>query len=84
MALDNYEIVTASGTCPGGSGFWNLSVDAPAGKKALGGGWSATDTTNGFTVAECKPYSNGGGWDVRFRKGSGDVSVVVHAVCAST
>ncbi|MFL5608507.1 MAG: hypothetical protein ACJ8AD_18780, partial [Gemmatimonadaceae bacterium] len=47
-----------------------LTALCPAGKKALGGGFSITNTANGnvnLTVLESRPNATGSGWSITFQ-----------------
>lgn len=85
--LSGYEIVTGTDTVNFNSvKIANITINAPSGKKIVGGGWRVTATGNqsGFVGMDNGPTdTTGASWNVQVRASSGttDATVTAYAIC---
>ena len=61
-----------------------IIISCPPGKKALGGGFSGTETS--FQVFESRPFTNGNGWQVSAKSAwllPSSIQADVYVVCVT-
>jgi hypothetical protein len=78
--VSGYELVSLNGYLPAG-GYAHVTANCPAGKKALGGGYS---TGVLMTLTQSFPTTNGAGWDVHGKNTENvAMNLTVWAICAN-
>jgi hypothetical protein len=79
--VSDYQLLTASTDVAANVNVYG-TVDCPAGKKAVGGGWTTATVSTDVVIDASGPSSGGGGWTgAMSNKGTVTVHATLTAIC---